>query len=130
MPAEGGEEQQVVPRAAVGWASFGVTAKGVYFLTEAGRSSFSTRRPARSARLPFSPVGASLCVSPDDRYVVWAQTDRNTSDLMLVEDFGDCGEVSFSPSAVTHVNIAQNWFEQLKEKVPAGGAKEAGGRSG
>jgi hypothetical protein len=24
---------------------------------------------------------------------------------------------------VTHINLIQNWFEELKAKVPAGGAK-------
>jgi hypothetical protein len=29
---------------------------------------------------------------------------------------------------VTHISLIQNWFEELKAKVPAGGqAKEAGG---
>jgi hypothetical protein len=28
---------------------------------------------------------------------------------------------------VTHVNLIQNWFEELNAKVPAGGAKEADG---
>jgi hypothetical protein len=28
-----------------------------------------------------------------------------------------------SPPVVTHINLVQNWFEELKAKVPAGGAK-------
>ena len=28
-----------------------------------------------------------LFVSPDDRFVVWAQDDRNTSEVMLVDGF-------------------------------------------
>jgi hypothetical protein len=32
-------------------------------------------------------IDGTLCVSPDGRYVVWAQRDRNTTDLMLVENF-------------------------------------------
>ena len=27
------------------------------------------------------------------------------------------------PPPVTHINLIQNWFEELKAKVPAGGAK-------
>jgi hypothetical protein len=26
------------------------------------------------------------------------------------------------PPVVTHVNLTQNWFEELQAKVPAGGA--------
>jgi len=29
----------------------------------------------------------SLCVSPDEAFLVWAQTDRDASELMLVEGF-------------------------------------------
>jgi hypothetical protein len=32
-------------------------------------------------------------------------------------------ETPSPPSAVTHINLIQNWFEELKAKVPAGGAK-------
>jgi len=33
------------------------------------------------------PTTWGLSVSPDDHDVVWAQIDRNTIDLMLVENF-------------------------------------------
>jgi eukaryotic-like serine/threonine-protein kinase len=87
MPADGGEERQVVSRQ-VGWASFCVTAKGVYFLTdksidlldpETGRVSTVTVLDQRQRK--------DLCVSPDGRYFIWSQLDRNSADLMLVENF-------------------------------------------
>jgi hypothetical protein len=28
-----------------------------------------------------------LCVSPDDRFVVWAQDESDTSEVMLVDNF-------------------------------------------
>ena len=86
MPAEGGEEQQVVAQAPGNWASFGVTAKGVYFRTEQGLQ-FLDPATGKLSTVAVVPITYGLCVSPDDRYVVWAQTDRDTSDLMLVEDF-------------------------------------------
>jgi dipeptidyl aminopeptidase/acylaminoacyl peptidase len=86
MPAEGGEEQQVVPRAVAGWAAFGVTAKGVYFLTEQTLQFLDTAT-GKVSTVAILPVTGGLCVSPDGQYVVWAQTDRDSSDLMLVEDF-------------------------------------------
>jgi Tol biopolymer transport system component len=87
MPADGGEEQQVLARP-VGWASFCVTGKGVYFLTARSVELLdpATGKVSTVAVLDERPR-KDLCLSPDGRYVVWAQLDRNTSDLMLVEDF-------------------------------------------
>jgi hypothetical protein len=33
------------------------------------------------------PAGGSICISPDGAYVLRSQTDQNTEDLMLVENF-------------------------------------------
>jgi Tol biopolymer transport system component len=91
MPADGGDEQVVTQAAAAGWADFDVTAKGVYFLTavDAKRTlhflDMTTGRVAALADLPS--ITGGLCVSPDDRFVAWSQLDRNTIDLMLVENF-------------------------------------------
>ena len=66
--------------------SYGVTAKGVYVAT--GRliqfldTTTGKRNSVADNVLPFG-----LCVSPDDRYVVWSQLERFTTDLMLVENF-------------------------------------------
>ncbi len=67
--------------------SFAVTAKGVYFVT--GRTirflDTATGKDSAVADLPDTAVG--LCVSPDDGYIVWSQTDRSTTDLVVVEGF-------------------------------------------
>ena len=86
MPAEGGEEELVVPRAPVNWNSFGVTAKGVYFVTDRSLK-FLDAVTGKIRTLAAVPMTWGLTVSPDDHYLVWAQTDRNTTDLMLVENF-------------------------------------------
>jgi Tol biopolymer transport system component len=86
MPADGGDEEQVVPRAVASWASFGVTAKGVYFVTEQTLQFLDTVT-GKVNTVAVLPVYGSLCVSRDGQYVVWAQSDRDTSDLMLVENF-------------------------------------------
>jgi len=86
MPTEGGGEKQVLPDN-IGWTGFAVTAKGVYFrmgrtirLLEEATGKIST---VATMDKPFGGIS----VSPDDAYVVWSQTDRNTLDLMLVENF-------------------------------------------
>jgi Tol biopolymer transport system component len=88
MPAEGGEEMQVLP-AITRWFHFGITAKGVYFTTDRRTIQFldaATGKVTALATLDKPAIG-TMCVSPDDAYVVWDQLDRNTQDLMLVENF-------------------------------------------
>jgi hypothetical protein len=87
MRADGGEEQQVVPGDLCNWGSFGVTAKGVYFVTKSLSLQFLDLATGRITALAAVPRTWGLSVSPDDQYVIWGQIDRVTSDLMLVEDF-------------------------------------------
>ncbi len=89
MAAEGGEEKQVLPSQIAGFSSFGVTAKGVYFVTNRRTIQFLDAATGKVSTLATldKPAGGGICVSPDDAYVVWSQTDRNTMDLMLVENF-------------------------------------------
>jgi dipeptidyl aminopeptidase/acylaminoacyl peptidase len=87
MPVEGGEEKQVLP-AVVTWSGFGVTAKGVYFNADGRTIQFLDTATGKVSTLAtLDKPAVSLCVSPDDAYVVWSQLDRNTQDLMLVENF-------------------------------------------
>jgi serine/threonine protein kinase len=89
MPVEGGREDEVVPRLE-GWAHFGVTAKGVYFMTDSRTIRFldpGSGGVSTLATLEKDDGSGGLCVSPDDRFVVWAQDDRNTSEVMLVDGF-------------------------------------------
>ncbi len=89
MPAEGGEEEQVLPDLGPSrHASFGVTAKGVYFRQD-NRIQFLDTATGRLSTITSldKQLYTGLCVSPDDAYVVSAQVDRVTQDLMLVENF-------------------------------------------
>jgi len=87
MPAGGGEETQVLSRPFY-WHSYGVTTKGVYFKTDRSIELLDAATGKVSTVAVFGgPHRQNLCVSPDDRYLVWAQLDRNTSDLMVVENF-------------------------------------------
>jgi Tol biopolymer transport system component len=87
MPVEGGEEQQVLAQATY-WSNFGVAATGVYFSPDRSRLQFLDAATGKVSTLTvLDNIAEGLCVSPDGRYVVWAQQDRNTTDLMLVEHF-------------------------------------------
>lgn len=108
MPVGGGVEQLVIPEARLGaWALSG---KGIYYvdfneadprsprtvkLYEPG--SGRTRQVAvlgegvkpghiNRPRQPGS-AGRMIAVSPDDRWLIWNQTDLAGSDLMLADDF-------------------------------------------
>jgi serine/threonine protein kinase len=88
MPVEGGQEVEVVPRLD-NWTLFGVTAKGVYFMPDSRTIRFLDPGSGKVSTLATleKDVGIGLCVSPDDRFVVWAQKDRWSSELMLVDNF-------------------------------------------
>jgi Tol biopolymer transport system component len=85
MPAEGGEEVQVLSAS----SRVGVTAKGVYFFAPGGKTIqlLDTATGKVSTLATLEKPGAALTVSPDDAYIVWFQTDRDTQDLVLVENF-------------------------------------------
>jgi hypothetical protein len=96
VPAAGGEEVQVLDRGRLGW--WAASAKGFYLLDPKVRGvefyPFGADRPARIARFPqqtrltaASWFGRQLAVSPDERWVLYTQLDRDDSDLMLVENF-------------------------------------------
>ena len=70
------------------WANFGVAATGVYFSADRSRLQFLDAATGKVSTLTVvDNIAEGLCVSPDGHYVVWAQRDRNTTDLMLVENF-------------------------------------------
>ena len=88
IPAEGGAEEKVVASASY----YDVYQKGFYFVTP--------DEPGTIKLLPFGsgkietvgtfalPVGGvTICLSPDELYVLAGQTEHRTSDLMLVENF-------------------------------------------
>jgi Tol biopolymer transport system component len=87
-----GEETTIVPRRLRGSGGFAVTRKGVYFV-EAGPAPNvlqfidSTTGELRT----IGPLGtmfiSNFTVSADDRYVLWSQSERETIDLMLVNNF-------------------------------------------
>jgi Tol biopolymer transport system component len=91
VPANGGEEQQVLQ--SVGWQSFAVVPDGIYFVpgeTSDTRSIqfFSFRTGAVTVVAPIEGTpNQGLSVSPDGHYILYSQTDQQSSELMLLENF-------------------------------------------
>jgi Tol biopolymer transport system component/serine/threonine protein kinase len=98
VPVEGGEEVAVVTGVSAP-DRWDVVAEGIYFVAEerdtSSRSSwvlklfrFDTQKVTVVTKLDLPAWGVTpLDVSPDGKWFVWVQADRNDSDLMLVENF-------------------------------------------
>jgi len=95
VPVGGGEEEPAIPAAKlytdlmVPWA---VLEDGICFNNEETRAleffDFATRRITRKAsREGSGPWGGTISVSPDGRWILYCQVDRNEEDIMLVENF-------------------------------------------
>ena len=88
MPVGGGQEKQVVP-VVDGWNKFGVTAKGVYFISDGKTLQLLDEKTGlirTLARFQGHSAQYGITVSPDDAYLLFAET-KNRVDLMLVEGF-------------------------------------------
>jgi Tol biopolymer transport system component/DNA-binding winged helix-turn-helix (wHTH) protein len=93
-PVEGGEETLVLDQVWQGnWA---ILDQGIYFAMPQAKSgtairffSFTTRRVAQVAVLekPLTHGPPAFAVSPDGRWILYAQLDQSGSDVMLVENF-------------------------------------------
>ena len=90
---EGGEEVQILDQVPEGyWA---VAEQGIYFLNSKGTPltielcSFATGRTRAIATVEKEPqwITPGLAVSPDGRWILYAQVDQQDSDIMLVENF-------------------------------------------
>jgi serine/threonine protein kinase len=98
IPSAGGEERPVPELAEAGrWRSWAMTLDGIYFVAHTGSApprplkffSFATRRVTQIGTVDRDPLPwvPSLAVSPDRRWLLYAQIERNTSSIMLVENF-------------------------------------------
>ncbi len=97
VPVEGGEETLVLDLLQPGlWGYWAVVDEGIYFLNAEAKPRptieffrFATRRATRVFVPEKDPVyGApGLALSPDGRWILYAQVDQETSDIMLVENF-------------------------------------------
>jgi len=91
MPIAGGSEEQLAD--SLYRANYAVTRGGIYYMTHAGKSGNSTLRFydfATGTTRTLLQIGwpeYGLDVSPDGRYLLYAQLDNPASNLMLIEHF-------------------------------------------
>jgi eukaryotic-like serine/threonine-protein kinase len=96
QPASGGAAEKVLDGMTM--AAFAISSKGVYFtMREPGSSGskpvvsyyeFGTGKRAKIADLHRGMhSGGHYSLSPDGRHLLYTQSDRETDDLMLVENF-------------------------------------------
>jgi len=97
VPVEGGEEKPVPEFDRLGfWRSWGMLPQGIYFITKEDVPqqtihfySFATRRITPLATVEKAPldVQPGLAMSPDGRWLLYAQRDQTVNDIMLMENF-------------------------------------------
>jgi Tol biopolymer transport system component/tRNA A-37 threonylcarbamoyl transferase component Bud32 len=97
MPVAGGEERQVPELLDAGyWRYWAVLDDGIYFVAPVATArpaikffNFATRRVMQLGVLDGDPLQgpSGFTVSPDGRWVLYAQADQSISDIMLVENF-------------------------------------------
>jgi Tol biopolymer transport system component len=89
MPAGGGEETQVLP-SITSW-NFAVMDDGVYFLTGTGhRFAIEFLHFATGKAEVVAPVGDGyfgFSVSPDRKWILYAQVIPSSSELVLADGF-------------------------------------------
>jgi Tol biopolymer transport system component/DNA-binding winged helix-turn-helix (wHTH) protein len=92
IPVSGGEESLVLPSVAM--RAFAPVNTGIYFIPEPGADgkhfiqflNFATGK-MRMVSSISSPPHLGFSVSPDEHSILYAQVDKFSSDLMLVENF-------------------------------------------
>ena len=91
MPLAGGPEEQLAD--SLYRSNYAVAKRGVYYMTHTAASGNSTLKlydfatGATSTVLQMGHPEFGLDVSPDGRYLVYAQLDDPASGLMLIENF-------------------------------------------
>ncbi len=93
IPAEGGNETPILNDYDGSWGRWGVAGHGIYFAAREENKSFlkffdfRKRQTADVLTVSKSIPSGALSLSPDGRWLLWAQNDQANADLMLVEDF-------------------------------------------
>ena len=98
VPNTGGEERPVPALADIGyWRAWSMTRDGIYFIARTGTSppyplkffSFATQRASQIGTVEAEPLRwvPSLTVTEDGRWLLLSMVERDTSNIMLVENF-------------------------------------------
>jgi Tol biopolymer transport system component len=97
VPVDGGEETQVLDQPRAGyWGYWALVDGGIYYVNTEVKShptiEFFSFATGRRKQLAVMEKAASLwmpglAVSPDQRSILYAQVDRDESDINLVENF-------------------------------------------
>jgi Tol biopolymer transport system component len=94
LPLAGGEESQVLPAVAGLGSAYAPGKDGIYFMRPTHRGSEEELAFLRHSTGQISSVvtiprtsGLGLALSPDERLILYSQTEQVGSDLMLVENF-------------------------------------------
>ena len=97
VPVAGGDETLLLDHHQAGyWRLWAVVEKGIYFVTANAPArpvieffSFTTGKvtPVATLDKPISKSEPGLTVSPDRRWLVFAQMDQSGSDIMIVDNF-------------------------------------------
>ena len=97
VAVEGGEEAQVLDQPKLGyWGCWAVVNDGIYFInTEVKQHpvielfNFATRRVRQIATMEKEvvPLNAGFAISPDSRWILYAQVDQSGGDIVMVENF-------------------------------------------
>ena len=94
VPVEGGEESLVLEQLGAGlWGYWGLTQDGIYYYNASTRAvefvSFATREVTNVVAPERDPIFGEpgLSVSPDGRWILYAQEDVAASHIMLVDNF-------------------------------------------
>jgi Tol biopolymer transport system component/predicted Ser/Thr protein kinase len=92
VPVEGGEETKVLEQGRQNYWALSSDGLCFYGRTAAGAPlmrfcSFTAGQPTDIAELPKAKGYNHLAVSPDGKWILYSQLDREDSDLMLVENF-------------------------------------------
>ncbi len=91
MPSAGGEIERVINRIADPFG-YAINSRGVYYWAGRPPDSELRFRDAQSHRdtlvfQPAIPAWPHLTISPDGRYLCYPQIERNSQELMLIENF-------------------------------------------
>jgi hypothetical protein len=94
MPLAGGPEEKMIAGLAVSGSAYVPTKEGIYFIRPAedhNKQELAYFRFATGKSTTITPipghVSLGLTLSPDERLILYGQTDQLGSDLMLVDNF-------------------------------------------